>query len=402
MLPGGKAVLVTVWTGPARDNKSVQVLQLDSGTRQIVATGGDTGRYVRSGHALFGRLDALMAVPFDVERLTATGPAIRTGETVRIGQEGASYAVADQGTLVHLPGDEHRLDARLVWIDRDGRVEPIALPPQDIASPIVSPDGRSAAFNLHGATNEIAIADFERGTVTAFTSGTTGSQAPVWSPDGRRIAYRGTRKGFRNVWVKAVDGTSEEQQLTQGDHLQTPLSWSPDGKHLLYYDTDPVTGSDLWVVSLADRSTQPLVKVPALQSDAGWSPDGRWIAYMSTEYGPAEIFVVPYPLTGQRWRISTTGGSEPTWSADGRQLFYRNAGQIWAVDVRTSPGFSAGTPRALFADTFVVAPNSRTGYSISGSNRFLFAQPVRPDPPITQLPVVVNWFTELRRAAAVN
>ena len=402
VLPGGKAMLLTVWTGPARDNKSIQVLRLDTGSRETVANGGDTGRYVRSGHVLFGRLDALMAVPFDVEQLTTTGAAIRTGETVRIGQEGASYAVSDEGTLVHLPGDEHRLDARLVWVGRDGRVEPVSLPAQDIASPIVSPDGRRAAFNLHGATNEIAIADFERGTVTAFTSGTAGSQAPVWSPDGRRIAYRGTRRGFRNVWVKTVDGTSEEQQLTTGDHLQTPQSWSPDGKHLLYFDTDPVTGSDIWIVSVADKSAQPLVKAPLAQSDAAWSPDGRWIAYLSNEYGGTEIFVLPFPLTGQRWRISTSGGSEPAWSRDGRQLFYRNAGQIYAVDVRTSPTFNAGTPQTLFADTFVIAPNSRTGYSISTGNRFLFAQPVRPDPPITHLPVVVNWFAELRRAAGAK
>ena len=399
VLPGGSAMLVTVWTGPARDNKSIQVLRLDSGSRETVTAGGDTGRYVRSGHVLFGRLDALMAVPFDVERLATTGPAIRTGETVRIGQEGASYAVSDQGNLVHLPGDEHRLDARLVWVDFNGRVEPIALPPQDIASTILSPDGRSAAFNLHGATNEVAIADFERGTVTAFTSGTTGSQAPVWSPDGRRIAYRGTRKGLRNVWVKAVDGTSEEQQLTKGNNMQTPLSWSPDGRHLLYFEIDPVTGSDIWIVSLSDGNAQPLVKVPLPQMEAGWSPDGRWIAYTSEEYGRAEIFVLPFPLTGQRWRISTAGGNEPVWAPDGRQLFYRNAGEVWVVDVRTSPTFSAGTPRALFADTFVIAPNSRTAYSISTGNRFLFAQPVRPDPPITRVPVVLNFFTELRRAA---
>lgn len=112
--------------------------------------------------------------------------------------------------------------------------------------------------------------------------------------------------------------------------------------------------------------------------------------------------MIPHPPTGQRWRISTDGGSEPAWSPDGRQLFYRNAGQIWAVDVRTSLTFSAGAPRALFADTFVTAPNSRTGYSISAGNRFLFAQPVRPDPPITQLPVVGNWFSELRRAAGAK
>ena len=274
-----------------------------------------------------------MAVPFDVERLRTTGTAIRTGETVRIGQEGASYAVSDQGTLVHLPGDEHRLDARLVWVGRDGQVEPFP-PPEDIASPIVSPDGRSAAFNLHGATTEIAIADFERGTVIPFTSGTTGSQAPVWSPDGRHIAYRGTRKGFRNVWVKAVDGTSEEQQLTKGDHMQTPMSWSPDGKHLLYFDTDPVTGSDIWIVSVADRSAQPLVKAPSRRPTRRGRPMAAGSPTCPTKTDDRDL-QLPFPLTGRRWQISIGGGSEPAWSPDGRQLFYRNAGRIWAVDVLT-------------------------------------------------------------------
>ena len=204
-----------------------------------------------------------MAVPFDVERLRTTGTAIRTGETVRIGQEGASYAVSDQGTLVHLPGDEHRLDARLVWVGRDGQVEPVSLlrrtsPARSSRRTAAAPPSTCTAPRVK-SPSPISSA----GRSSAFTSGTTGSQAPVWSPDGRHIAYRGTRKGFRNVWVKAVDGTSEEQQLTKGDHMQTPMSWSPDGKHLLYFDTDPVTGSDIWIVSVADRSAQPLVKAPS-------------------------------------------------------------------------------------------------------------------------------------------
>jgi WD40 repeat protein len=348
---------------------------------------------------LFGRLDALMALPFDVDTLAPTGTAFRTGASVRIGQEGASYAVSHAGDLLHISGDEHRLDARLVWVDRSGRVEPVSLPPQDIANTKLAPDGRRAAFNIHGATFEIGIFDFERGSLTPLTNNTTGSQAPVWSPDGRRIAFRGTRNGYRNVWIKPVDGTADEQQLTRGDKPQTPMSWSPDGKYLLYYETDPVRANDIWILSMADGKAEPLVTAPLSQADAQWSPDGRWIAYTSEESGGEEVYVLPFPLTGDRWRVSTAGGADPLWSGDGRELTYRSSGKVMAVDIRTSPRFSAGTPRELFADSFAVSPNFMTGYSVAADGRFLFAQPVQADPPTRAVQVVLNWFSELRRAA---
>ncbi len=400
VLPNSRAMLLTVWTGPGRSNKTVQVLRFDSGTRETIAV-GDTGRYAKSGHVLFGQLNALMARPFDVEQLMPTGTAFRTGAAIRIGQEGASYAVSDAGNLLHIPAEENRLDHRMVWVDRSGKVEPVAaLPPQDIVNTWLSPDGRRAAFNMHGATFEIGIFDFERGSLTPLTNNTTGSQAPVWSPDGRRIAFRGTRNGYRNVWVKAVDGTGDEQQLTRGERLQTPLSWSPDGRHLLYYETDPVRANDIWMLSLADGKAEPIVTAPLSQHDGQWSPDGRWIAYTSEESGGEEVYVLPFPLTGERWRVSTNGGADPLWSRDGRELFYRTAGKVMAVEVRTSRRFSAGTPRALFDDTFAVSPNFTTGYSVAADRRFLFSEPVRPDPPTRAVQLVLNWFSELRAAAA--
>ena len=403
LLPGGKGLVFTAWTGPARDNHRVELLQLETNQRVTIAAGGVTGRYVPSGHVLYGRLDALMAVPFDLERLTVTGEAFRTGESVRIGSEGALYASSNRGDLVTLPGDPHRLDARLVWVDRSGGIEPLPTVTQDVANTIVAPDGRSAAFNLQAATDEIAVVDFERGTVTALTKATNGSQAPVWSPDGRRIAYRGTRKGFRNVYAKAVDGLEEEQQLTKGDHIQTPQSWSPDGNHLIYYDIDPVTGSDLWLLSLADGSSRPLIRTPANDNEGQWSPDGHWIAYSIEEAGRSEIYVGQYPEMNRRWRVSTDGGREPAWSPDGREIFYRSGADVMAVSVHTTPNFGSDPPRRLFEDRFVPSPNTFTGYSLSrDGKRFLFAQRLQADPPPTQLNVVVNWFTELRRAAAAR
>jgi Tol biopolymer transport system component len=293
------------------------------------------------------------------------------------------------------------MDARIVWVDRSGSVEPVSLPAQDFATTRLAPDGRRTAFEVRGPTTEIVVFDFARGSVTALTSNTTGSQAPVWSPDGRRIAYRGTRNGYRNIWVKSVDGTSDEVQLTRGDDVQTPTSWSPDGKYLLYHESNAATGLDLWVLSVAGGKTEPLAKLPQGQSAAEWSPDGRWIAYSSGESGRPEIFVMPFPATGQRWPVSTEGGSEPLWSQDGRELFYRARGQLMAVDVRTSPGFSAGTPRLLFPDRFVESGTSVTGYSMTrDGSRFLFAERLQPDPPLTTVHVVMNWFAELRAAAA--
>jgi serine/threonine protein kinase/Tol biopolymer transport system component len=402
VLPGGKAMLLSVWTGPARDNRFVQVLRFDGGTRETVAT-GDSGRYALSGHVLFSRLDALMAVPFDLERLAPAGEVVKTADTARIGSEGASFAVSNHGDLVSLPGDPHRMDTRIVWVDRSGRIQPVQVPVQDIANTILSPDGLRAAFNVHGDRNEIAIVEFERGLVTMLTTNTNGSQAPVWSPDGRWIAYRATRKGFRNVWMKPVDGTGEERQLTHGESVQTPLSWSPDGKHLVYYDAGSTSGAwDLWVVSVEDGKAQPLVTAALRQSSAQWSPDGRWLAYVSDESGRDEVYVIPFPPTGQRWRVSTEGGTEPVWAHDGRELFYRGRREtVWAVDVRTSPTFGADAPRALFADTFTLSPNASTGYSVSkDGKRFLFAQPVQPDPPIIHIQMAVNWFTEVRRIVA--
>jgi dipeptidyl aminopeptidase/acylaminoacyl peptidase len=186
--------------------------------------------------------------------------------------------------------------------------------------------------------------------------------------------------------------------------VHTPLSWSPDGKNLLYYDASLTTGGwDLWVVSVADGKAQSLVTAQQRQFAAQWSDDGRWLAYVSDESGRNEVYVLPFPLTGQRWQISTDGGYEPVWSHDGRELFYRGGQKVWAVDVRATPAFSVGPARALFADTFIGSPNGSTGYSVStDGKRFLFAQPIQPDPPITQIQMVVNWFTALRRATGAK
>jgi dipeptidyl aminopeptidase/acylaminoacyl peptidase len=397
--------MFTVWMGPGPDEAQVHVQNLQSGERTVVARGAETGRYVGTGHVVYARSDEFFAVPFDLELLRASGQPGRLRELVWVGGEGAQYAVSDSGALVYLPGSVQRYDRRLVWVGRDGGVDPLAAPPRPYAGNVViSPDGRRAAVDIEAGTIGIWLYDFSRATLTPLTTGSGSSQAPRWTPDGTRIVYRGTRTGFRNLWWKTVDDAVSEERLTTGEGNQTPGSWSADGQWLAYYDTDLATGGDIWVLpSEGDRKPRVVVRTPATENSPRLSPDGRWVAYTSNESGSVEVFVQGFPEPGGRTLISTSGGVEPVWSRDGRELFYLDGDAMMAVEVKTSPTFAAGAPRMLFEGRYVLSPTSIAGYDVSADGqRFLRVQPMHPDLPTNQIQVVLNWFEELRSVAPGN
>jgi len=402
VLPGGGAVMFTVWTGPARDEHEVHVQRLDTGERTSVIQGGDTGRYVPTGHVVYAREAELLAIPFDLGRLRVSGQAVRLTDVVQgTGTEGPDFAVSDTGVLVHPPDDPQRFERRLVWVDRSGRVEPLSAPPRFYSgNAALSPDGRQAAVDVEGGTISIWIHDIPRGTLTPLATGSGSSQAPRWTPDGRRLVYRGTRTGFRNVWSKSVDDAAGEERLTTGETLQTPGSWSADGQWLAFHSTDPATGFDIWALPTGgDRKPRVIVNTRFDEQHPRLSPDGRWLAYTVNETGREEVFVQPFPGPGGRSLISTDGGSEPVWSRDGRELFYVSDNRMMAVDIRTAPAFAAGTPRALFEGRFIPSPNDVAAYDVGADGRFLMVQPLHPEPPTDQIQVVLNWFDELRRLA---
>ena len=404
VLPGGAAVMFTVWTGPARDERHVYVQRLDTGERTVVVQGGDTGRYMPTGHVVYARADELFAVPFDIRGLHVSGQPARLRDVVRgsAGTEGANFAVSDSGTLVHLPGDMQRYERRLVWVDRDGRVEPLSAPPRFYnGNTAISPDGRLAAVDLDAGTINIWIYDFSRGALAPLSTGSGSSQAPRWSSDGKRIAYRGTRAGFRNLWSKTVDDATTEERLTSGDNVQTPGAWSADGQWLVYNEGDPATAGDIWAVQAAgERKPRVIVRTRFTESFPRLSGDSRWLAYTSDESSRDEVFVQPFPGPGARVQISTEGGTEPVWSRDGRELFYRDGDRMMAVQITTTPTFTAAAPRVLFEGRYVASPNAVAAYDVAADGRFLLVQPLHPDPPTNQIQVVLNWFEELRRIAA--
>jgi serine/threonine-protein kinase len=401
-LPGGTALLFTVWTGPSEDEHRVDVQRLDTGERTVVVQAGESGRYVASGHVIYARSDELFSVPFDLDRLRVSGQATPLSDTTWSGGEGSQYAVSDNGVFVAVSGSPGRYQRRLVWVGRDGRVEPLAAPPRNYAgNASISPDGTRAVVDVEGGAVSVWLFDFARATLTPLTTGKGSSQAPRWTLDGTRVVYRGTRTGTRNLWWKRVDEAEGEQRLTNGAGVESPGSWSADGQWFAYIASDPVTASDIWARSSAgDRAPRAVVRTQFNEMYPRLSPDGRWLAYTSNESGRSEVLVQAFPEPRGRTPISTSGGDEPVWSRDGRELFYLDGDDMMVVEVRTSPAFTASPPRKLFEGRYVRSPNSVAGYDVSADGqRFLRVQPVNPDPPTDRIQVTLNWFEALKLAA---
>jgi len=403
ILPGGKALLFTVWTGPGWEEKSLQLQVMDTGERRVLTRGASTGRYLPTGHLVYNResIQALMALPFDLATLRVTGgQAVELSERVwEGGAEGAQYAVSDTGTVAYVRSYPRRYERRLVWVDRSGQVEALPAPPRPYYDPRISPDGSRLAVSAEEETERIWIYDFARPTLTALTTGDSSSQAPAWTRDGTHIIYRGTRQGARNLFRKAADGSGDEERLTTSDNLQTPTSLSPDGKHLAFTDVDRTTGHDTLLLSLdGSRTVARFLQTRATEVNARFSPNGRWLAYASNESGRAEVYVRPFPGTGGTAQVSTEGGSEPVWSRDGRELFYRSGDAVMAVPVSTDAAFAAGLPRRLFADRYERTGTGTGGYDVSlDGRRFLMIEPAEPELPVAQISVVLGWFDDVRR-----
>jgi serine/threonine-protein kinase len=398
VLPGGTTILFTVWTGPGLDEKLIESQVLATGERHVLVQGADTGRYVTTGHLVYARADQLLSMEMDVGRLAVSGTPIPLEEHVRMGSEGAQYAVSDNGEVAYLPGSSARYERRIVWVDRKGTIERLPLPTRDYTSVALSPDGREAAIEMRGSYRTIWIYDFLRSTMTPLTPSTASSQSPVWTPDGSRVVYRGTRAGFRNLFWKQADGTGDEERLTTKEDVnQAPGTLSPDGKWMAF-DEIGARGGDLWMLPLSgDRKPQAFLATQANEQNPRFSPDGRWIAYVSDGGGRQDVYVQEFSGSGAKRLVSTDGGTEPIWARDGRELFYLNGDRLMAVTLETKPSVSLGSPRAIVEGAYVRSATNASAYDVSlDGQRFLRVQPTEPEPPTNQIAIVLNWSEELR------
>jgi eukaryotic-like serine/threonine-protein kinase len=400
-LPGGKALLFasaasdTPWT-----NAQVAVQAVGTGKRWNLVRGGTQPRYARSGHLLYVQGGSLMAVPFDPQGLTVAGAAVLVVEGVLQSNGGAAqYSISSTGSLVYVPGNVQSRQSRLVWVNRNGAEQPLAAPANAYLGPQISPDGRRVAVGITESESQIWLYDLSRENLTRITFEGNTNNRPVWTPDGKRIAFQSNREGPQNLFWQLADGSGGLERLNTGEFSETPHSWSPDGQLLAFIEITPTTGIDIWVLRLSDRKAQPFLRTQFNEGAARFSPDGRWLAYISDESGRFEIYVQPYPGPGGKWQISIEGGREPVWNPNGRELFYRCGNKMMAVDIATQPGFAVGRPRMLFEGQYQPAPGSFPNYDVApDGQRFLMLKPIeQAQAAPTQINVVLNWFEELKQ-----
>ena len=414
MLPDGKNVLMLARVGKDFQevaNSNVVVQSLESGKRKTLVSNAVFARYVPPGYLLFARGTTVLAARCDPKRWELTGPAVPVLENVLTGtSDGAPFAAASgTGLLIYATGGKTAVATdSVLWVDRAGREEPLPTPPRVFGSPTLSPDNKRLAIQAREAGEEfrmgIAIYDFDRKVLSPLTTGPGRFFCPVWSPDGKRLAFSRFLIGNPQACWKAADGSGEIEPLTPGGRAEFPTSWSPDGKLLAYATgVGGLENVDIWTLSLdGKRELRPYLATPFREFAPFFSPDGRWIAYNSDESGRNEIYVRPYPGPGGQTKISNDGGIEPAWSPNGGEIFYRSAKEFMAVPVRTSPDFSAGEARPLFADRYVRwgREDGPRYYDVSsdGSRFLVIKRGEVKQPPVTQLNLLSNWTAELPRA----
>ena len=394
-LPDGRHYLFLSGGSRHVGTRFIAVASLDSPEVKRVLTTDFTAVYAKPGYLLFRREAMLMAQKFDATRMELSGDPFLVAE--QIGFDGITYqtlvSASDQGVLAYQSLGAGK--TQLVWFDRADKKLGVVGVPGDYSDLSLSADDKRLVFSQvdpNTGNSDIWLMDLAGGSPSRFTFDTSVDFAPVWSPDGERIVFASLREGAPNLFQKMANGSGQEDSLYKSPLAKLPSDWSTDGRFIICGTVDPKTRWDLWVLSVADHKWELFLQTPANEARASFSPNGRWVVYESDESGKKEIYVQSFPASGAKWQVSVSGGSQPRWRRDGKELFYLAGDRnVTVVDVNTeAPTFAHGTPKALF-ETRISKGDDRAGdqYAVTtDGQRFLVNTLAEEGAPIS---LVINW-----------
>jgi Tol biopolymer transport system component len=393
VVAGSSALLFVNVIGAGRGSAQIEVLSDANGVhrRQRVIDAGTSPAHVAHGYLVFFRNGALLAAPFDRDRLQVSGSAAKVVEEVGVTASGAPMlAVAASGSVAYVSGTS---TSHLVWVSRDGTEEPLS----DVGRQYIQPRLATGGSRLVvSAGEDLWLQETDRPALIKLTTdATTGNAYPVWTPDARRVVFR-TNAG---LYVVDADGSGRSQRIPDTSGADYPNSITPDGETLLVLRTTVDKGADLYVLSLrGDPNPRPVVSTKAHEGGGKFSPDGKWLAYTSDEVGQFQVFLRPFPGPERKWLVAQSG-KYVAWNPNGRELFFRDGNKMMAVDVSikdAEPVLSA--PRLVFDRPYefgIAQTTANYDVGIEG-RRFLMVKGVAGS---RRLNVVLNGFDDLARFA---
>jgi len=400
-LPDGRRFLF--WARTPRDTSGICVASLDSRDARLVLKSDAKGEYALPGYLLTVQRGMLVAYPFDEKSARVRGQPVRVAESVLTGNPPgyAPFAVSGTGLLAYsAPFARGR---ELVWFDRSGRRLGNVGEPSDYSTPRLSPDEKRIAVALReeSKTNtDIWLFASGRGAWSRLTFEPANERAPIWSPDGSRIVFTSALKGVLDLYENRSSGSGGEPRLfVHSSDDKFPTDWSRDGRFVVYHTHGGKSFWDLWVAPTDGGKPFPFLSSKFTEVQGQISPDGRWIAYTSDESGRLEIYVTQFPEKRGRWQISTSGGAQSWWRADGKELFYLALDQtLMSVAVRGGETFEASVPTPLFKASFPAPiPAYWRNYVATGDGQRFLVSALVAETAATPINVVMNWTAGLRK-----
>jgi Tol biopolymer transport system component len=396
-LPDGRRFLYLARSTDPRYDGTVCVGSLDSGERVNLFNADSHAQYA-SGYLLFMRGSTLLAQQLDHRSVRPSGEAIAIAENIERnpGSGRGAFTASSTAVLAY----RRVAETQLVWYDRNGRSVGSVGSPGRYANPSLSADEQRIAVervNPETGRSDVWIIEPHRQLESRFTFH-PGAGRPLWSPDGSRIVFD-TESAFI---VRSSSGTGGDKRLLEGiTFFESPVSWSPDGSALIY-EAVGTAARDLWMLPLSGAQKPiPLATTEFREVQGQVSPDGQWLAYVSDEGGRFDVYVRPFPSGEGKWLISATGGIEPVWRRDGKELFYLAPDRfLMAVPMTVGTPLERSAPTRLFQTKLSMSMDfghTRNQYVVSADGqRFLVNEPAGLPAPIT---VVVNWTAMLKKEA---